>query len=52
MTHIAIPEAQGGKAVDRLEHVGREQYPAAPGAGSGTQQERVWTRHRTLDGRV
>ena len=32
MTHIAIQEAQGGRAVDWLEHVSDEEYPAAPGA--------------------
>ncbi|EYB66479.1 hypothetical protein DEIPH_ctg113orf0001 [Deinococcus phoenicis] len=28
MTHIAVQEEQGGKAVDWMEHVSDEQYPA------------------------
>lgn len=32
MTHIAIQEAQDGRAVDWMEHVSDEQYRAAPGA--------------------
>lgn len=40
MTHIAVHEAQDGKAVEWMEHVSDEQYRASPG-GSGfvTRQE-------------
>ena len=34
MTHLAIQEAQDGKAVDWLEHVSDEQYGSAAGNGS------------------
>ena len=33
MTHIAIQEALDGKAVDWMEHVSDEQYPAGSSAG-------------------
>lgn len=39
MTHVAIQEADDGKAVEWMEHVNEEQYPAAGAPGSGTRSE-------------